>query len=230
MENLTDDAILGILMSISNFDDLDNMCKGSKRIQDLCKGYRQNICKALLKNLGYTNYSQITESPCKLMLDIRSLKKKVDKKTFRSFIIGTKYKNHQLARFLAINNKIKDTILYDICVEIIQDNNFKNLKTFHEVTGFNFKTPQNQQTLMNLAASWGNGYNDISIMKYMLENGGDLDELDYSEDWKDWIHFSEYKPFIKKDVDDKYFIKARDLIKINSDISYPPLLELLKNK
>ena len=105
--------------------------------------------------------------------------------------------------------------------------NLNNLKTLHQVTDYNFKTPKPNQALTSLAAGWADSHQNVALLKYILENGGDLDERDYSENWNEWSHYPEYQPFIKKDSDGKYYITARGLLAATNNIRYQPIKALL---
>lgn len=166
INTLSDDSILDILGKISDFNDLQNLCKASKRIQNLCKTHKISICKAFLENLGYTNFSGILENPCKLMLRIKDLPE-INLRLIKEMI----RKSDPLVRFLSINDKI-DNILYNICSDLIEGNLLNSLKKFYESTGYSFKTPWGYTPLISFAAFHANQYNDISVLIYILENGG----------------------------------------------------------
>lgn len=171
MDILSDDSILEIITNISNFNDLENLCKSSKRIKDICKTRKLTICKSFLQNNGYVNFDDITEGPCKLMVELRKLPN-LDKGIIKQFIDDPDKKN--LLRFLSINGKI-DEILYDICYEEIGKHNFNNIKKLHQITNYNFENPENKESLVLSAAFTKN----VRILKYILDNGGKIyeDEL-----------------------------------------------------
>lgn len=178
---LDDNSILEIILKISNFDDLDNFCKSSKRIRHICKERKLTICKALLENLGYSNFSKITESPCKLMLKLRVITSEPNTRTVKRWLNNS----DQILRLLAINNKIDRNILYNICSEIINHNQFKLLKKFTEFTDYDFQSGNNP-SLLALAALY-TSFTDRSqlewekrknIVQYILDHGGNVDEGD----------------------------------------------------
>lgn len=166
---LDDNSLLEIILKISNFNDLENFCKSSKRIKDICKERKLTICKTFLQNIGYSNFSKITESPCKLMLKLRNIK--ITSKSVKKWLNNS----DQILRLLAINNKIDRDILYNICVEIINHNQFRLLKKFSNFTDYDFQSGNNP-SLVSLAAL----YNNLDIVKYILDNGGSRDEGDIS--------------------------------------------------
>ena len=168
MDVLSDDAIIEILSNISDFDDLQNLCKSSKRIKTLCKANKQSICKAFLKNNGFTNFSGILESPCKLMLQLRNFPPESLTTQAIKKMIG---KSDPFVRFLSINGKI-DNRLYHICEDLIEKNLIIPLKKLYETTGYSFNTPFGFNSLISIAAFWANQYDDIDVLKYILENGG----------------------------------------------------------
>lgn len=143
-------------------------------------------------------------------------------------IVGSKYANHDLARFLAINNKVNKVILYDLAVEFIIDNKLEMLKLFHRLTGYDFGTPKYQQSLMNLASGWASSHNNVELFNYILDNGGKLEERDYSEHWQEWLRYPEYMPHIHKDENGEYYITGRGLILANEDTP-GNILRLLDN-
>jgi hypothetical protein len=177
MENLDDFAILEIVTKISNFDDLRNFCKSSNRIQTICKERKVTICKAFLKNIGYTNFSGITESPCKLMLKLQSVPTRITKRIVKKMLLDD---SDQLLRLLAINGKIDNNILYDICSEIIDFNQFKLLKKLHIFTDYNFQSNGKPSLVVLAAIGHAIGETDPIIIKYILDNGGNIDEEDIS--------------------------------------------------
>lgn len=77
----------------------------------------------------------------------------------------------------------------------------------------------NAQSLIAIAGSWCTNDENFKIFMYMLENGANLDELDYSEYWED--EYPEYSHLIKDGG-----IPARELIKM--DVEYKPLMEVLE--
>lgn len=202
MDQLTDDAILTVLTSITNVTDLVNMCKSSKRIKRICDTYKQTICRSILVNMGYTNFSNVDDSPCDLFLNLRSMKK-INKKNFRRLMREQK----ELARFISINGKVNSSILYDIASDFIMKDDLEGLKNFHRITGYNFATPRPHQSIMSIASD-----HDHDMFQFILENGGNLDERDYSEDWEEFSQFPEYAPHIHRDDSGQYYITSRGLI------------------
>jgi hypothetical protein len=217
---LPDELILNTLLSIDKFEDLDNMCKSSSRIQELCKEYRLQICKSVLQNLGYRNLSGLTDSPCALMLLVRTgLPKKLTKQTFNDLSFSKKEDKNKLARLLAINNKVKVDWLYDIAVDLIQENEYEKFKQFCDLTDYRFALPKKTfQNLLSIAGEWAESFEDPRIFKYMLEHGAKLDDLDYSEDWKS---FSDYRSKVSKDNG----LSVRELLR---HVKYGPVKELVR--
>lgn len=146
---------------------------------------------------------------------------------FRRMIIGSKYANFELARFLAINGKVDKAILYNMATHFIQEGDFQKLKLFHKLTEYDFKTPKLEQSLVGVAANWAEESSNLEMLKYILDNGGDLEERDYSEHWEIMLRNREYRPYIRRDENGKYYITARGLI-LTEDPS-PGIRRLIDN-
>lgn len=193
MERLNDDAILTLLTSMGNFEDVTNLCKTSSRVREVCKDNKDYICKSILRNMGYATF--INGSPCKILLELKK-GERLNSKVLKGLLFGKKKSKDadQYVHFLAINGKLDKRWLYTIAGDIIMSGKLDKLEKLHKLTGYDFRKgiPGNQ-TLSSIAASWASNSKDLSLLKFMLSNGGSLDELDSSEPWsKMYEEFRDY--------------------------------------
>lgn len=180
MEQLNEDTILTLLISMGNFEDITNLCKTSARVREVCKNNKDYICKSILRNMGYTTFT--SGSPCKILLELKK-GERLNSKVLKSLLFGKKKgKDSDIyVHFLASNGKLDKRWLYLIASDIIMSGKLDKLEKLHKLTGYNFKKGiPGDQTLPYIAASWPNG---VELIKFMLSNGGSLDELDLSEPW-----------------------------------------------
>lgn len=201
MERLNEDAILTLLVSMGNFEDVTNLCKSSSQIREICKDNKDYICKSILRNMGYTHFSGVDSphgkySPCKILLELRK-GERMNSKVLKSLLFGKKRSkdSDSYVHFLAINGKLDKRWLYTIAGDIIMSGKLDKLKRFYDLTGYNFRKgiPGNQ-TLLTIAASWASNSKDLSLLQFMLSHGASLDELDLSEPWTQmYEEFREYK-------------------------------------
>jgi hypothetical protein len=186
--------------------------------------------------MGYTNFSQIQATPCNLLLGVRSIGKIDGVRTgnILKLITESEYTSHDLVRFLVINGKLKDTVLadeslYEQTLKFIWRADFEGLKRFHKLSGYDFKTPYDEQSLITIALSFTNHESDnINIFKYILDNAGDYDEHDYEVGtW--FLDDPDLGRFIEKDADGHY-ITVRNWVPGTKHKGYysPAVLKLLE--